>query len=78
MDMSTPQEPELHLDLPVQQELLLDVSTLHGPELHLDGAAQEEPVLLMDLSAKQRPAPGRVRTTGACMCWSGHVFTIWP
>jgi hypothetical protein len=33
------QEPELQLDFPGQQELLLDMSTPHGPGLHLDMAA---------------------------------------
>jgi hypothetical protein len=45
LDVSTPQGPHLHLDLPGQQEpvMTLDVSIPHGPELHLDVAAQQEP-----------------------------------
>jgi hypothetical protein len=67
LDLSTPHGPGLHLDLPGQQEpvRLLEVLTPHGPELH-GVAAQQEYVLHLDLSAKQRPAPGRVRTKGAC------------
>jgi hypothetical protein len=38
LDVSTPQGPELHLDVSGQQEtlMLLEVSTLQGSELHLD------------------------------------------
>jgi hypothetical protein len=42
------QGPEMHLDVPGQQEpmLLLDKSTLQGPELRMDVSGQKESVLL--------------------------------
>jgi hypothetical protein len=38
LEVSTPQGPELHLDMSVLQRpvRLLEVSTPQGPELHLD------------------------------------------
>jgi hypothetical protein len=52
--MSTPQGPELHLDMSTIQRpvLLLDVSTVtpQGLELHLDLSLLQRPVLHLDLS----------------------------
>jgi hypothetical protein len=44
MDVSSLNEPELHLDLSGQHKpvLFLEVSTLLGPELHLDMIGQQE------------------------------------
>ncbi len=69
LDVSTPQEPQQHLDIPGQQEhvLLLEVSTPQGPELlldvtilqrnvfHMDLSGQKEPGLHLEVSGKQEP-----------------------
>ncbi len=56
--MSTPQGPELQLDLPGQQEpeLLLVVVTQQGPELYLGVSTHRGGLTL----------PGRILTTEAC------------
>jgi hypothetical protein len=45
LDVSTPQGPELQLDMSTLQRhvLLLDVSTPQGPELQLDVSGQQKP-----------------------------------
>ncbi len=56
LNVSTPQRPELHLDLSGQKEpvLTLDVYTPQGPELHLEVSGQQELVLLLDVSTLER------------------------
>jgi hypothetical protein len=80
LDMSTPQRPEMHLDVPGQQEpmLLLDMSTPQGPDLHLDGFGQQEPMLLLNVSTLQGPKLHLDVMT--CLenrnqCWSGRFYT---
>jgi hypothetical protein len=56
--MSAQQGPELHLNVPAQQEplLLLRVSILKWPELHLDVFRLQEPLMLLDMSLLQTSA----------------------
>jgi hypothetical protein len=65
LDVSTTQGPELHLDIPRQQEpvLLLDVSTPQGLELHWDVPRLQEPVLLLDFTVSTLK-----RHVLTCMC----------
>jgi hypothetical protein len=54
-EVSTPQGPELHLDVSTIQRplLLLDVSTPQGLELHLDLSTLQRPALHLDGSTLQ-------------------------
>ncbi len=79
LEVSTLQGPEMHLDVPRQQEpvLLLEVSTLQGPEMHLDVPRQQKPVLLLDVSTLQGPQLHRdmfVQQEPACAA-PGHFYT---
>ncbi len=49
LEVSTPQGPELHLNVSALQRLvlLLKVSTQQGPELHLGVSTIQRPVLLL-------------------------------
>ena len=57
LEVSTPQGPELHLNVSALQRpvLLLEVSTTQGPELHLDLSALQRIVLLLEVSTPQGP-----------------------
>ncbi len=50
LEVSTPQGPELHLDV-----FTLQRSTLPGSELHLDVSAYQWHVLLLEVSTTQGP-----------------------
>ncbi len=67
MDVSTPQGPQLHLNLPGQEEplLLLDMSKLQRPELHLDVPRLQEPSPEFGYTTEACVAPGSAYTTGA-------------
>jgi len=88
--MSAQQGPELHLNVPAQQEplLLLGVSILKWPELHLDVFRLQEPLLLLDMSllqrlvlhlhvsAKQGLSFFLTYLDIRSLCWSGHNYTV--
>ncbi len=77
MDVSTPQRPQLHLELPGQQEpvLLLDVSTLQGPEQHFSMSPLHYVASWWTcLHHRGLCSTGRVWTKGAC-AGLGGVYT---
>ncbi len=76
MDVSTPQGPELQLDLSGQKEpvLTLKMSTPQGPELHLEVSEKQKPVLVWTLLSHRGLNYAWMCQENRSLCWSGHYY----